>query len=137
MRGTTALLDAIGKTITSMKLQHEETKAEYKANQFLFVITTDGLENASSEYTYSQVKRLIQEQREKMGWEFIFLGANIDVTEEANRLGIDKERAVKYCNDREGVSQNYEAISEALTELRLHDSISSSWKKKVKKDSNA
>ena len=136
VRGTTALLDAMGIAISNMIEQNDYTNVAYRADKILFVITTDGLENASKQYSYDQIKKLIDQQKEQQGWEFIFLGANIDASKEASKLGIDKERAVTYCNDSEGVTQNYEAISEAISEMRMDHSISSEWKTKVKKVKN-
>lgn len=136
VRGTTALLDAMGVAISNMIEQNDYTNVAYRADKILFVITTDGLENASKQYSYDQIKKLIDQQKEQQGWEFIFLGANIDASKEASKLGIDKERAVTYCNDSEGVTQNYEAISDAMSEMRMYHSISNEWKTKVKKVKN-
>lgn len=134
VRGTTALLDAIGKTIQKIKNVQENTLEAEKAEKVLFVITTDGQENASLEYTYDKVKMLIEKQKREHGWEFIFLGANIDAVSEARKFGIDSSRAARFNNDREGIQLNYEAVSEAISELRSDSIISSKWKSSIEKD---
>ena len=130
--GCTALLDAVGTTIKSIMKIHNELKDEAPANT-LFVITTDGLENASKEYSYSQIKKMISAQQEK-GWKFIFLGANIDSIKEARSLGIDEDNAVDYMNDGRGIRTNYNSIVKAARSLREKGKIESSWKEDIERN---
>lgn len=119
VRGTTALLDAVGKTIINVGNRLSSYNEMERPGKVIFVITTDGLENASVEFTYSKVKNLIQHQQEKYNWEFIFLGANIDVAKEANSLGILKENAYTFESSNEGVENMYSVICEAVSEKRI------------------
>ncbi len=116
--GSTALLDAIGKTIHKIGTAQKNTAEEYRAGKVLFVIITDGYENASRSYTAQQVKKQIQHQQTKYGWEFIFLGANIDAVETAASFGIRADRAADYVPDGEGTRLNYEVMSDAITSYR-------------------
>ncbi len=134
VRGTTALLDAIGKSIQKIINVQQNTLEDLKAEKVLFIITTDGQENASKEYTYNQIKAMIEHQKKKEKWEFIFLGANIDATAEAKKFGIDEDRVAQYHNDAEGIEVNYGAVNEAIFELRSNRTISSDWKKSIDKD---
>jgi uncharacterized protein YegL len=124
VRGNTALLDAVGKTINTLqgtgKIGNAQkvSKPEYRADKVLFIITTDGMENASHEYTYAKVKSQIERQKTKYGWEFIFLGANIDAAEVADNFGIDRRRAQNFHNDSEGVELNYRVVSETVAQFR-------------------
>jgi uncharacterized protein YegL len=118
VRGSTALLDAIGKTISKAGNAQKQSKPEYRADKVLFVITTDGMENASREYSYEKVKRQIERQKSKYGWEFIFLGANIDAVDVANRFGIDRSRAQNFHSDSAGVELHYRVVSQAVTSFR-------------------
>ena len=118
VRGQTALLDAIGKTINKINSVQKNTADEYRADKVLFIITTDGMENASREYTFESIKGLIERQKSECGWEFIFLGANIDAAEVANSIGIDREYSKSFHNDKEGIALNYEAVSEAAASFR-------------------
>ena len=118
VRGTTALLDAIGHTISLVHRQYCETLKEERPVKVMFIITTDGYENASTEYTYSKVKKRIEEMKCKYNWEFIFLGANIDAVREAKRFGISEERAVNYHADHLGTKKNYKAMGNAVTSFR-------------------
>lgn len=131
VRGSTALLDAVGKSIQKIVNVQKGTLEIERPERTIFVITTDGLENASREYSYEKIRTLIEHQREKEGWEFIFLGANIDAVSEAKRFGIDKSRAAQFHNDQEGVELNYAVVSEAVMELRTHNTISDHWKAKI------
>ena len=131
VRGSTALLDAVGKSIQKIVNVQKGTLEDERPEKTIFVITTDGLENASREYSYEKIRTLIEHQREKEGWEFIFLGANIDAVSEAKRFGIDKSRAAQFHNDQEGVELNYAVVSEAVMELRTHNTISDHWKAKI------
>lgn len=116
--GTTALLDAVGRTIHHIGSLHKHLPREIRPSRTLFVITTDGMENASREYTYTQVKNMIERQKKSYDWEFIFLGANIDVEVMSSNLGISKDRAVKYHCDSTGTSLNFKVIDKVVTCLR-------------------
>lgn len=118
VRGSTALLDAIGSTVKKIENVQKRLPEELKAESVIFVITTDGLENSSSEYTAKMVRKMIEEQQER-GWQFIFMGANMDAVAEAGRLGINKNHAVSYENDSEGVALNYTATSRVLSNMRV------------------
>ena len=107
VRGMTALLDAIGTTINKIDAVQKNTAEEHRAGKVLFVITTDGMENASREFSYDKIKELIKQQKEKHDWEFIFLGANIDAVAVAGRFGVDHTRAQSFHNDKEGIALNY------------------------------
>ena len=133
VRGATALLDAIGKSILKMEQVQNATLVEARAEKVLFVITTDGEENASVEFTYPKIKKLVERQKER-GWEFIFLGANIDAIGEASKLGIASERAVQYHADSEGTQVNFATLSEAIVEFRQTGSIKNKWKEKIEQD---
>ena len=134
VRGCTALLDAIGRAVHHIGNVHKYAREEDVPTKTLFVITTDGMENASREYTYRRVKEMIERQQEKYGWEFIFLGANMDAVSEAGRLGIRASRAASFHNDDVGISTNYMAVTEAMTELRACGSIRESILDSVKED---
>ena len=132
--GTTALLDAIGSSIQKIGNVQKRTSEEERAGRVLFVITTDGMENASREYNYDKVKTMIEHQKVTYGWEFIFLGANIDALDTAARFGIQEEFAVNYHADSEGTQANFEALNEAVTSFRQGEKIERTWKKDIEKD---
>ena len=134
VRGTTALLDAVGKTINKIANVQKHTAEEERAEQVMFVITTDGMENASREFSYEKVRRMIEHQKTKYGWEFIFLGANIDAINTAGRFGIDKDRAVNYNPDSEGILLNFEVIGETVNYLREARPIPKNWKERIEED---
>ncbi len=134
VRGCTALLDAMGGAIHHIGNVHKYARPEDRPERTLFVITTDGLENASSRYNYERVKAMIERQKEKYGWEFIFLGANIDVAKEAARFGINPDRAVRYQCDSVGTALNFEVISEAVTCARAAVPLQSNWKDRIEAD---
>ena len=113
VRGCTALLDAVGEAIKKIENVQKHLPEAHKAGKVIFVITTDGLENSSVEYTYNDIKRMIEAKKE-CGWEFLFLGANIDAGKEAEKMGIARERAVTYENDHRGVALNYETVGKAV-----------------------
>lgn len=113
VRGCTALLDAVGRTISHIASVHKSLK-ENKPQKTIFIITTDGQENASKEYNKKTVKDLIEKQKKESGWEFIFLGANIDAAETAESIGIDRKRAVNYRNDSKGVQINFDVMGSAI-----------------------
>jgi len=126
VRGSTALLDAVGRTIKRIVNAQRQSKPEYRADNVIFVITTDGMENASREYTYAKVKSMIEHEKRKYGWEFIFLGANIDAVEIAGRFGIGANRAQNYCNDRDGIALNYIVVGDAVASFRASASAGAS-----------
>lgn len=134
--GTTALLDAVGITINKIVKATRNTKKEYQADKVMFVIITDGMENASQEYNYEKIKAMIDKQKEKYKWEFVFLGANIDAIATAARFGIDEDRAVNYHADTEGTQVSYNAVSEMMLEFRSAKGVSENWKEKIDKDYN-
>ena len=131
--GCTALLDAVGGAIKYHDKVQKILPETHRANHLIFVIITDGLENASHDFDYPQVKRLIEAKKEE-GWEFLFLGANIDVAAEAARLGINPNHASAYVADAAGSEIAYEAVSQACVESRAHGFVSSNWKAKAEAD---
>lgn len=134
VRGSTALLDAIGRSINHMVNVYKKLRSEDKPEKTVFVITTDGMENASREYSIKDVNRLINVQKEKYGWEFIFLGANIDAVSTARAFGIHEDRVANYHSDQAGTELNYQVISETIENLRIHKKIEDDWKNKIDKD---
>ena len=115
VRGCTALLDAVGGAIRHIGNIHKYAREEDVPEKTLFIITTDGMENASREYTYEKVKQMIERQKEQYHWEFMFLGANIDAVKEAGRLGISASRAARYENDSAGTQVNFRVMSEVVS----------------------
>ena len=135
VRGCTALLDAVGGAIHHIGNVHKYARKEDVPEKTLFIITTDGMENASHRYTYDEVRHMIMRQKERYGWEFLFLGANIDAAAEARRFGIDESMAANYHCDEAGTALNYEVISEAITGVRACAApLSADWKKKIDAD---
>ena len=134
VRGCTALLDAVGKAIHHIGNVHKYAREEDRPEHTLFVITTDGMENASRSYTAERVRQMIERQKSRYGWEFIFLGANIDAIETARHFGIDQNRAVSYRSDHEGTRLNYEVISDAVSQLRCQAALSDDWKERIEED---
>lgn len=136
VRGNTALLDAIGKTVLSLKKQYScgaTEKCAKDSNKVLFVIITDGAENSSREFNLEKVKNLIKEQT-KAGWEFLFLGANIDAISVANSVGIESSKAVTYKADNASTQKNYEVLSEAVKDVRSGKTLDKEWKKEIEED---
>ena len=131
VRGMTALLDAVGGALTHIR--DVQMKDSEKPDRTVFVIITDGYENSSKEYTYPLVKKLIEKQK-KEGWEFLFLGANIDAEEEAARFGIDEDRSVSFHNDPCGTAVNYASVSRTITEMRAGKKLTKAWKKDIEAD---
>lgn len=127
-RGSTALLDAIGITINETNSKISSMKEEEKPNKVLVAITTDGLENSSNEYSYSSIKSLIEEKKKKLGWDFIFLGANIDAIGEANKFGIERDMAMNIKATKVGQKYAFESINRAAYHARFSNAISSDWK---------
>ena len=134
VRGTTALLDAVGRTIKKMVNVQKNTAPEHRGAQVIFVITTDGLENASREYSYQRIQQMIAKEKEKYAWEFIFLGANLDAVSEAARLGIDANRAARFVNDGEGIRRNYASLGETLNSFCAGAPIAENWKEDIEED---
>ena len=136
--GSTALLDAIGRTIHKIGNAQKNTAEDYRAEKVMFVIITDGEENASHEFNYEKIKGMIENQQNKHGWEFIFLGANIDAIGVANQFGIAKDRAQNFINDSQGIELNYCAISDAITSVRKArkgvKKLAEGWDDRIKKD---
>ena len=134
VRGSTALLDALGRTISKIANAQRHTSDELRAEKVLFVITTDGMENASREYDYARIRRMVKRQQQKYGWEFIFLGANIDAFDTADRMGIRPDRTANYYADSVGTEVNFMAVNEAVTQIRGQKSISEDWKADIEAD---
>ncbi len=135
VRGSTALLDAVGRTISKIGNAQKHTAEEEQAEKVLVVITTDGMENASREYDYEKVRQMIERQKEKYGWEFLFLGANIDAVGTASRFGISADRSANYHADARGTSLNFEVVSEAITQIRsCRAPLAKEWKDRIDED---
>ncbi len=133
--GCTALLDAVGDAIRHIGNVHKYARAEDRPEKTLFVITTDGLENASKRYTYEKLRHVIERQKEKYGWEFLFLGANIDAVAEAQRFGIEESRAVRYHSDRKGTARNFDVLSGVLKRFSApFGEIDDDWKEEIEED---
>ena len=131
--GCTALLDAVGETVDHIKNIHKYARAEDVPQHTLFVITTDGMENASTKYSCAQVKSLIEQQKER-GWEFLFFGANIDAVATAAGFGIEKERAVDFNNDGEGINLNFEGVCKFIKTMSAGAPNGAEWKRDIEKD---
>ena len=135
VRGCTALLDAVGGAIHHIGNIHKYARQEDRPEKTLFVITTDGLENASRSYSYDRLKAMIRRQQEQYGWEFLFLGANIDAAAEAARFGIGADHAANYHADRQGTGVIYETVNAAIHHVRSCAApLSASWKRGVDED---
>jgi len=122
VRGCTALIDAIGTTIKKIARAQSNTLPEHRADKTIFVITTDGYENASHKYRAEEVRKMVERKREKYGWEFIFLGANIDAVETARHYGFAESRTVNFVSDREGINCYSEAVGDTIKEIRFCES---------------
>lgn len=140
VRGCTALLDAIGGAIHHIGNVHKYAREEDRPEKTLFIITTDGQENSSHQYTYDKVKKMVERQKEKYGWEFLFLGANIDAIAEAGRFGIKADRSVNYNCDSEGTAVNFKVLSEAVAKVRAcaapceMNNALAGWDEEIRKD---
>lgn len=134
VRGTTALLDAMGRSIAKMIQVYRTLKEEEKPEKTLFIITTDGMENASKEFTHQHIKTLIDHQKEGYQWEFIFLGANIDAMKTAKAFGIHEDRVANYHSDEVGTKLNYRVLSQTISNLRVHKTIKDDWKEAIDED---
>ncbi len=135
--GCTALIDAIGGAVHHIGNVHKYAREEDRPEHTVFVITTDGMENASRLYSSDRVKEMIRRQKEKYGWEFLFLGANIDAVETASRFGIDEDRAVTFRNDARGQALNYQGIDMAIREVRCCRPLGAGWKQEIEEDRSA
>ena len=134
-RGCTALLDAVGRSVKHIRKVQKSLPEEEKPEKTIVVITTDGEENSSCEYSLEKVKRLLSRMQEKHKWEFLFLGANIDAVTAAGRIGISAKRAVRYKSDREGTVLNYSVVGKAMACMRCSaDSIGDDWKAEIEED---
>ncbi|WP_317380646.1 hypothetical protein, partial [uncultured Intestinimonas sp.] len=134
VRGCTALLDAVGGAIHHIGNIHKYARPEDVPEHTLFVITTDGMENASRHYSAQKVTEMIRRQKEKYGWEFLFLGANIDAVETAGHLGIAPDRAVNYHCDSEGTRLNYAVVGQAVAAVRSSAPLDAHWKDAIEED---
>lgn len=132
--GTTALLDAVGSAVNHIRKIHKYIRPEDVPAKTLFIITTDGMENASRRYTCDRVKKLIERQKAKYGWEFIFLGANIDAAETAVSMGIGHDRAADYICDKAGTALNYDVLSKVTSAVRAGTGIASDWNSSINDD---
>ena len=133
-RGCTALLDALGGAIHHIANVHKYAREEDVPEHTIFVIITDGKENASQRYTADRVKQMIEKEKSQYDWEFLFLGANIDAIETAKDFGIDEKRAVTYHADRQGTRLNYDVVSEAVKSMRCASAIPDEWKERIEED---
>lgn len=134
VRGTTALLDAIGKTINKIGNVQKHTAREERADKVMFVITTDGMENSSREYSYKRIKEMIEHQKSKFDWKFVFLGANMDAIEVARGMGISAGMATSFHSDKEGTRLNYKVVNEMVSEFRINNRVSPGWKDEIERD---
>ena len=135
VRGCTALLDAVGFAIHHIGNVHKYAREEDRPEKTLFVITTDGMENASHTYSYERLKAMIERQKERYKWEFLFLGANIDAAREAARFGIGADRAANYHADSKGTNVIYETVNKAITQVRCCSApLSADWKQRIEED---
>ena len=137
VRGSTALLDAIGLSISNTVNNIRQKNESERPEKVIFVITTDGEENSSREYSFDKINKMITHEKEKYGWEFIFLGANIDAIATARRFGINEDRATNYHADKKGTTLNYQILNDVVSDLRSNKSIDKDWKKKIEQDYKA
>ncbi len=134
VRGSTSLLDAIGSAIDKIGNVQKMTNEADRADKVLVVITTDGLENSSRKYSYKRIKQMIEHQKRKYNWEFIFMGANMDAIEMASQFGIGADRAVNFHSDKKGTQLNYESMSKVVSHLRSNQNLDEDWKKEIEED---
>ena len=134
VRGCTALIDALGGAIHHIGNIHKYARPEDVPAHTLFVITTDGMENASRRYTADEVRKMVERQKEKYGWEFLFIGANIDAVETAGRYGISADRAANYNADGAGTHILYESVSETVANVRANRAVGDDWNAQLEKD---
>ncbi len=133
VRGCTALIDAIGGAVHHIANIHKYAREEDLPEHTMFIITTDGMENASRRYKSSQVKKMIEEKK-KAGWEFLFIGANIDAVETARDFGISEDRAVNYNCDPIGTRTHFAALGKAISKVRRNEDLSREWKAEIEAD---
>ena len=134
VRGCTALIDAIGGAIRHIANVHKYARPEDVPSRTVFVITTDGMENASRRFTSDEVKRMIERQKETHGWEFLFIGANIDAVETGARFGIDRDRVSNYKADAQGTEILYGCVAEAVSQVRRHAPLAGGWNRRMEED---
>ena len=132
--GCTALLDALGGAIHHIGNVHKYAREEDVPEHTIFVITTDGMENASHRYTKAEVKRMVERQKDRYGWEFLFLGANIDAISAAEGIGIRRDRAVRYVADEAGTRLNYRVVGDTICSMRMSQPVTASWKADIEAD---
>ena len=132
--GGTALIDAIGGAIHHIANVHKYAREEDRPEHTVFVITTDGMENACHRYSSDEVKAMVRKEKEQFGWEFLFLGANIDAVETAARFGIGRDRAVNFHSDSRGQTLNYKVVSEAVCQVRSNAPLGADWKDEIEVD---
>ena len=136
VRGCTALIDAVGGAIRHIGNIHKYARKEDVPEHTMFIITTDGMENASRKYNSDKVREMIKRQKEKYGWEFLFIGANIDAVETASRYGIDEDRAVNYVPDSAGTHILYDSVCAVVGNIRANKCVDKAWSDKLNKDYN-
>ncbi|MCQ2419632.1 MAG: VWA domain-containing protein [Clostridia bacterium] len=134
VRGSTALLDAIGGAVRHIETAHRYAREEDRPGKTIFVITTDGMENASRRWTYRDVRELVERVKEVHGWEFLFLGANMDAISAAADLGISADRAVRYEHDSVGTALNFHAVGKAVCAMRCNAPLTADWKEEIDRD---
>ena len=132
--GCTALLDAIGGAVRHIRNVHRYAREEDRPGRTVFVITTDGMENASRSFSYAEVQRMVKHEQEKYGWEFLFLGANMDAIAAARSFGIREDRAVRYKRDSAGTALNYDVVCEAVTSVRKRRTLEPDWSAPIEAD---
>ena len=133
-RGCTALLDAIGGAVRHIATAHRYARDEDRPGKTIFIITTDGMENSSRRWSYREVRELVEHEKEKYGWEFLFLGANMDAISAAERVGISADRAVRYEHDSIGTALNFEVVSDAVCAVRCDAPLAPGWKDEIDRD---
>ncbi len=134
VRGSTALLDAMGITINNIGKVLVDTNEEERSGKVLFVIITDGMENSSKEFSYEKIKEMVEHQKSKYAWDFMFLGANIDAIMTAGSFGISADMAVNFVSDSAGTQLNYKVVSDAVSSFRKSKKVDSSWKDEIERD---
>ena len=134
VRGSTALWDAVGRSVLHIARVHQKMKAENRPEKTLFIITTDGMENSSVEYSLDQVKQLIERQKERDHWEFLFLGANIDAVQTAGSMGIGASRAVNFHADKPGMRKNFGILAKAMKLYEESEELDENWAEDIRKD---
>lgn len=134
VRGSTALLDAMGRTINQIERNMKSDEEKNRPTQVIFVITTDGMENASREFSYATVRSLVERKKKEQDWQFIFLGANIDSAAAASKVGIAPNMTADYHADSKGVQRNYEALAQTIKSLRSTGQVPENWQKDIRED---